>query len=459
MNVGSQRLMQEYDQCLLKSGYSIEELVDKASDCLLKHLSHYQSYSLLCGPGNNGADGLSLALKLFQMGKDVHVYIFEDENHLSKANHYYLEQCYSKELPITFIHENILDEMCDKMRLCDVIVDAIFGFGLNSSPRGIYQSVIEEVNRLYEQEVIAVDIPTGLNCNNGHPYQSVICATQTITLSALKNGFLNPDSISFTGKVILEKLDVIDVSEKVGLYQLVDFDYAKTLLKERRFDGHKGDYGRIGMITGCEHYRGASLLSTKSAVYSGSGVVTAITIPEIMNALSIFCPEATTSLRPPIFQVEDLNKYDAMLIGKDVLTYNISRNADCTLRLYDYDRIDPKYGKKRELQKEEVIANVNIPDTSTEFMVYPKSYELGINVTRYCDEPGLYTLNRLEVMNEGMYKHDYFAFYTCVNGEGTINDVHIRKGETVFVPAKSGLLKMKGNLDLFLASYRNKWEK
>ena len=146
-------------------------------------------------------------------------------------------------------------------------------------------------------------------------------------------------------------------------------------------------------------------------------------------------------------------------IGKDVLTYNISRNADCTLRLYDYDRIDPKYGKKRELQKEEVIANVNIPDTSTEFMVYPKSYELGINVTRYCDEPGLYTLNRLEVMNEGMYKHDYFAFYTCVNGEGTINDVHIRKGETVFVPAKSGLLKMKGNLDLFLASYRNKWEK
>jgi len=315
MNVGSQRLMQEYDQCLLKSGYSIEELVDKASDCLLKHLSHYQSYSLLCGPGNNGADGLSLALKLFQMGKDVHVYIFEDENHLSKANHYYLEQCYSNELPITFIHENILDEMCDKMRLCDVIVDAIFGFGLNSSPRGIYQSVIEEVNRLYEQEVIAVDIPTGLNCNNGHPYQSVICATQTITLSALKNGFLNPDSISFTGKVILEKLDVIDVSEKVGLYQLVDFDYAKTLLKERRFDGHKGDYGRIGMITGCEHYRGASLLSTKSAVYSGSGVVTAITIPEIMNALSIFCPEATTSLRPPIFQGEDLNKYDAMLIG------------------------------------------------------------------------------------------------------------------------------------------------
>lgn len=315
MYVGSQKFMQNYDQCLLDEGYSIEELVDKASDCLLKHLKHYQSYSFLCGPGNNGADGLSLALKLFQMGKVVHVYIFENQNRLSKANCYYLKKCYDHEIPVVLLSEDTLDQAVEQMRFDDVIIDAMFGFGLNSSPRGLYQSVIEEVNKLYDQEVVAVDIPTGLNCNSGKPYQSVICATLTITLSALKNGFLNPDSMSFTGKVILEKLDVIDISDKVGLYQLVDFDYAKTLLKERRFDGHKGDYGRIGMITGCEHYKGASMLSSKSAVYSGSGVVTTITIPEIMNAMSVYCPEATTTLRPPIFQKEDIEHYDALLIG------------------------------------------------------------------------------------------------------------------------------------------------
>lgn len=315
MYIGSQKIMQEYDQYLLDEGYSIEELVDKASDCLLKHVKKYQSYSFLCGPGNNGADGLSLALKLFQLGKDVHIYIFEDQNRLSKANRYYLEQCYDNELSVLLLSEEVLDQTIDQMRLDDVIIDAMFGFGLNSSPRGLYQSVIEEVNHLYDQEIIAVDIPTGLNCNNGKPYQSVICATQTITLTALKNGFLNPDSMSFTGKVIIEKLDVIDIFDKAGLYQSVDFDDAASLLKERRFDGHKGDYGRIGMITGSEHYRGACLLSSKSAVYSGSGIVTTITIPEIINIMSIYCPEATTSLRPPIFQKEDLKRYDALLIG------------------------------------------------------------------------------------------------------------------------------------------------
>lgn len=314
MYVGSQTLMKRYDQCLLNLGYGIEELVDKASDCLFKHMHEYNSVSILCGPGNNGADGLSLAIKLFHEQKDVYVYLFKDD-HLSQANYYYLQQCYQNGIHVILLDESAIEDMKRQMQQCDAIVDAMFGFGLNSSPRGLYQSVIEEVNNLYDKEVIAVDIPTGLNCNTGKPYQSVVCATQTITLSALKNGFLNPDSVSFTGKIILEKLDIQDVSEEAGLFHLFEFSHATSLIKERLFDGHKGNYGRIGMITGCQDYKGASLLSTKSAVYSGSGVVTAITCQEVIDSLTVFCPEATTSLRPPILRKEDLEKYDTLLLG------------------------------------------------------------------------------------------------------------------------------------------------
>ena len=142
-------------------------------------------------------------------------------------------------------------------------------------------------------------------------------------------------------------------------------------------------------------------------------------------------------------------------IGSGVLTYNISRNADCTLRLYDYDRIDPSTGRKREIQPEQVYENVNMPDTSTEFVRYPASLERGIHVTRYWDEPGLYTLMRLQVEKEGSFSHPRFAFYTCVEGEGTIQGVHIRKGETLLVPEGLCMLEFKGNMDVFLASYRN----
>ena len=315
MYVGNQNLMKMYDQCLLDAGYTIEELVDKASDCLFQHMQSYRSIALLCGPGNNGADGLSLAIKLFHNQQDVKVFIFDDHERLSQANRYYLNQCYDEDIEVILIDEDVIENMAKEFESCDAIVDAMFGFGLNSSPRGFYQFVIEEINHLYDQEIIAVDIPTGLDCNTGVPYQSVVCATQTITLSALKNGFLNPDSLFFTGNVILEKLDVEDMSEKVGLYQLMYQEDISPILKERLFHGHKGHYGRIGMITGCPQYKGASLLSTKSAVYSGSGVVTAITCQEVIDSLTIFCPEATALLRSHVLNTEDINRYDALLIG------------------------------------------------------------------------------------------------------------------------------------------------
>ena len=142
-------------------------------------------------------------------------------------------------------------------------------------------------------------------------------------------------------------------------------------------------------------------------------------------------------------------------VGIGVLTYNIARNADVTLRLYDYDRIDSKTNKPRQIHTDLVCENVNIPDKRIEFEMYPSSYEHGIQVTRYWDEPGLYTLIRLQIQEKGKFLHDKFAFYTCVKGEGTINGVFIRQGETVLVPCDMGWMHFEGEMDLFIASYRN----
>lgn len=314
MYIGSQALMKRYDACLLEQGYTIEELVDKASDCLYKHMSGH-SFAIVCGPGNNGADGLSLAIKLFQQKKEVHVFIFDNGEHLSQANLYYLQQCYDLSIPVSLFQQDNLDALIQCMDSCETIVDAIFGFGLNSCPRGIYQSVIEEINQLYDHEVIAVDIPTGLQCNTGKPYQSVVYATKTITLSAIKNGFLNPDSRFFTGEVIVEMLDARDVGEAAGLYQMGNAKMIIPLLKERVFDGYKGTYGYTCLITGCQEYKGAALLSAKSCVYSGSGITTVMSDESVINVLTQFCPEATAVLRPPVLQKDDFVKYDALLIG------------------------------------------------------------------------------------------------------------------------------------------------
>lgn len=142
-------------------------------------------------------------------------------------------------------------------------------------------------------------------------------------------------------------------------------------------------------------------------------------------------------------------------IGKHVLTYNISRNADCTYRLYDYDRIDPRTGAPRELSIAQVYDNLRIPGDKEGFIQFEPSFRDGCEITEYWDEPGLYTLKRLRIREEGSFDFDRFAFYTIVEGSGTICDFPVKKGDTVLVPHQYGRIEIKGALDMFLASYRN----
>ena len=82
MYIATSSQLKRYDQALL-DGYSIEQLVDKASDCLLKHFDKYQCIMIVCGPGNNGADGISLGIKLHQEGKEVLLCLTGKEEKLS----------------------------------------------------------------------------------------------------------------------------------------------------------------------------------------------------------------------------------------------------------------------------------------------------------------------------------------------------------------------------------------
>lgn len=143
-------------------------------------------------------------------------------------------------------------------------------------------------------------------------------------------------------------------------------------------------------------------------------------------------------------------------IGKDVLTYNISRNADLTYRLYDYNRVDPQTGRERELHIDKVIDNVITPDDKKDFQWFDSTHEDGCELTRYWNEPGLYTLLRLRTKDEGHYSQPRFAFITIVEGSGQINSVPVKKGETIFVPDSYGDLFFRGEIDCFIAGYENK---
>ena len=227
--------MKAYDQALLNEGYKIEELVDKASDVILPHCLKYSHIIIVCGPGNNGADGISLGIKLHIRAREVKLYCFGNPDKFSDANNYYVQQAQEMGVPIVFMAQEDMGLFKSDLQKADLIVDAMFGFGLNSPVRGLAKNLIDEINTLVDTDVIAIDIPTGLNPDNGIPYGSVIQATKTVTLTAIKQAFLNEECHQYTGEIAIELLRVKDLRKDQKLARLVSPAWVKRHLKQRDY--------------------------------------------------------------------------------------------------------------------------------------------------------------------------------------------------------------------------------
>ena len=133
-----------------------------------------------------------------------------------------------------------------------------------------------------------------------------------------------------------------------------------------------------------------------------------------------------------------------------------ARNSDVTLRLYDYDRMDPKTGKPLKMHVKEVYENVTIPDDQI-LPTRGRIVEQGaLTHTVYYDAPGEYTAGRVQVKEKASFALDEFYFLFCVNGGGTVNGQRFQMGDVLFVPQKFGPIDLAGDMDFVYCSYKNK---
>lgn len=141
-------------------------------------------------------------------------------------------------------------------------------------------------------------------------------------------------------------------------------------------------------------------------------------------------------------------------LGKDLVVCEISKNADLTYRVYDYDRVDKKTGKTRELHLQKSLDVLHAPHNE-EGLIHPEAVEVnGCMVTNYYDVPGQFTFKRIEVSDKGVFEQEEFGFYFICSGEGTINGRTCKTGETYLVPKGHGSLEICGKFDILLNTYR-----
>ena len=228
------------------------------------------SILVISGVGNNGGDGLVVAQQLAKAGYKVKVLIVEYSDNYSTDFIHNLDCVKAANIPLTILK---LNDDLPELKDYDILIDAIFGTGLNRTPEGIATKVIQKMN-VSGKPIISVDVPSGLFLDNKTTF--AVKATETVTFQIPKLALFLPENSVFTGNVHIVPIGLSEKSiseEKTHMYFLEKTDISSIIKPLFNFT-HKGIQGHALIIGGSIGKCGSVYLSAKAALKSGCGLVT-----------------------------------------------------------------------------------------------------------------------------------------------------------------------------------------
>src|SRR5438132_5163594 len=208
---------------------------------------------VLCGRGNNGGDGFVVARTLVQRGVDVAVFLLGGVADVRGDARVNLEILGRLGVTVVEIADSQAWELhFSEVSDCTLIVDAIFGTGLNAPVRGLIESVIADVNAS-GIPVVAIDLPSGLSADSCDLIDDSIDAGTTVTLGAPKLPLVLPPAENRTGDIVIADIgipaDVIDALDGPRV-ELLTRSGIRELITPRTPDSHKGDYRHVLLVAG-----------------------------------------------------------------------------------------------------------------------------------------------------------------------------------------------------------------
>lgn len=292
MKILSVQEMRDLDNLYInKFGIPQEVLMEDASlgafEIMKKNKLHLSKKTVvLCGVGNNGGDGIALARKIFSFNKNIKIIFLKDPYKFKEASLMNFRVAENLGIHWEIINENFIDKVKKEISEADVIIDAIFGTGLDRDILGTPGEVIEAVN-ISNAKVISLDIPSGLNGNNGCVMGKSIEADYTISFGTLKYGHLIGKGRKYCGKLFNCNISFPEsFTEKFKTSLNIP-----APLPPRDVTGHKGSFGKALFIAGSRDYLGAPLLNSYSFLNSGGGYATLFSTEEVINSVSSFAKE------------------------------------------------------------------------------------------------------------------------------------------------------------------------
>lgn len=244
-----------------------------------------QQIQILCGPGNNGGDGLLVARLAVEQGLSAQVYLVAGEPRSADAQRA-MTLAASAGVSIEAYRDGCLSNE-------GVIVDALLGTGISGPLREPYAQVIQAVNAR-GQPILSLDLPSGVNSDSGSVSTAAVEANWTISFITAKRGLYTGEGAHFAGAISCDDLGVpAKAYEQIrGASRLLRFDDVAGSLPERRLTAHKGRFGRCLLVGGDHGMGGAIVLAAEAALRSGAGLLKVATRAAHISPLLARLPES-----------------------------------------------------------------------------------------------------------------------------------------------------------------------
>ncbi|GMU51157.1 MAG: bifunctional NAD(P)H-hydrate repair enzyme Nnr [Candidatus Xenobia bacterium] len=272
-----------------------------------------RTFSILCGPGNNGGDGFVLARTLMQNGLLPRVALLGDPERLTGDALAHYELLWKFGCPV--------ETLTDPSWLAEgeVLVDALFGTGLTRPLEGVARQAVEACQG---RPVLAVDIPSGICSRTGQVLGAAVQAQLTVTMGLPKRGLLLHPGAAHTGRLVVAEIGFPPaLLSQAGQGEQLERAQIRSWLPARGPTSHKGSCGHALLVAGSDRYPGAAFLATEGALRAGAGLVTLATAPgvraELASRLSspLSLPLSGPRLHPEDRETLLAQKVSAYLIG------------------------------------------------------------------------------------------------------------------------------------------------
>lgn len=319
--------MRKSDNHTIGKGVKAEALMQRAGEGIYALLPKDKAYSyaVVCGRGNNGGDGYVIADALYKGGYNVLVYTSKE--FLTPVSEYF----YNK------LDESIIYDIYSLHSLnnVDVAVDCLFGTGFHGELSGVFMAAAQALNSA--KYVVACDIPSGLNGDNGRACEDCVKADMTVAIGSIKSGHLLNDGKDFTGEIQVLDIGIEIVGER---YIIADESLLKRYFIKRKNNTHKGSYGSVGIVGCSTRFAGAGKLAAaaslnvigESVLRSGAGLCK-LCVPDNMldamwgcvNNVTLIAQSEIDSLDADViaFGMGAGNNEETAKLLKRVLAYNI----------------------------------------------------------------------------------------------------------------------------------------